>query len=214
MAKILIFWKNIKTFLYANIINLPVIFENEKNDKEVEQIIGMCYIIDKKYLIVAKGENNMKCYVLKEGQKLIMDNLKKEEVSPEIEKIINDICSRWQVRNLSQKNKRSLYAYTDDYESEKIYEPIDPENLVISNGKVVGYYSNHFDAQRLVGFTGDETKVRLGDYDYSDYSNGTGKVDRGHVDMVHRPDDDTNPYADQPRFHSQEEYDDYIKWRD
>ena len=36
----------------------------------------------------------MKCYVLKEGQKLIMDNLKKEEVSPEIEKIINDICSR------------------------------------------------------------------------------------------------------------------------
>ena len=174
----------------------------------------MCYIIDKKYLIVAKGENNMKCYVLKEGQKLIMDNLKKEEVSPEIEKIINDICSRWQVRNLSQKNKRSLYAYTDDYESEKIYEPIDPENLVISNGKVVGYYSNHFDAQRLVDFTGDETKVRLGDYDYSDYSNGTGKVDRGHVDMVHRPDDDTNPYADQPRFHSQEEYDDYIKWRD
>ena len=79
----------------------------------------MCYIIDKKYLIVAKGENNMKCYVLKEGQKLIMDNLKKEEVSPEIEKIINDICSRWQVRNLSQKNKPSLYAYTDEYESEK-----------------------------------------------------------------------------------------------
>ena len=123
----------------------------------------------------------MKCYVLKEGQKLNMDNLKKEEVSPEIEKVINDVCSRWQVRNLSQKNKRSLYAYTDDYESEKIYEPIEPENLVVTNGKVVGYYSNHFEEVRLVSFTGNEQKVRLGDYDYSDYSHGTGKIDSGPV---------------------------------
>ena len=36
----------------------------------------------------------MKCYILKEGQKLNMDNLKKEEVSPKIEKIINYVVEK------------------------------------------------------------------------------------------------------------------------
>ena len=49
--------------------------------------------------------------------------------------------------------------------------------------------------------------------DNTDYRN-SGRVNRGHVAIVPKPDTDLNPYHDEPRFHSQEEYDDYIKWRD
>lgn len=154
----------------------------------------------------------MKCYVLKSGMALSIGECKIEEVSIEIEKGINEICEKRQVRNLKQTGNSN---YDDDgIYSTQVYEPLDPERFVIEDGKVVGYYADHFDVVCLVKFTGEEEKVRLGDYDNSDYRGGSGRVDRGHVAIVKRPDGDTNPYYDEPRFHSQEEYDDYIKWRD
>lgn len=153
----------------------------------------------------------MKCYILDNDKSLVMENLKQEEVNKETEELINNLCSKWQVRDLNQSSGGSLYA--DEVSSYKNYEPLKQENLVIQNGVIVGYYAVHFNITYLVKFSGNEEKVDLGDYDLSDYS-GSGKINRGHVTMVHKPDNDTNPYADQPRFHSQEEYDDYIKWKD
>ena len=84
---------------------------------------------------------------------------------------------------------------------------------IVLEGHVVGYYADHFGCMRYVPFPITEGKYRLEDYDYTDYSN-SGFVNRGHVHIVPKPDTDLNPYHDEPRFHSQEEYDDYIKWRD
>ena len=149
----------------------------------------------------------MKCYVLEEGQKFASD-MAKAEVSPEMEKEILALTLVWQARDLHQEGHNS-----DDYESEKLYDLLDAENFVVSGGKVVGYYANHFDCTAYVPLPITDGKYRLGDYDYTDYRN-SGRVNRGHVSIVPRPDTDTNPYYDVPRFHSQEEYDDYIKWRD
>ncbi len=153
----------------------------------------------------------MKYYSLQAGKLFNLGECTVEEAKKETRKLIDDTCSRWQVRNLAQTGNSN---YDDDgIDSEKIYEPLDPDEFVITDGKIVGYNANHFDVCRLVKFDGTE-EVRLGDYDFSDYSGGSGRVDRGHVKIVHRPDLDSNPYYDEPRFHSQEEYDDYIKWRD
>ena len=149
----------------------------------------------------------MKCYVLEEGQKFASD-MAKAEVSAELEKEILALTLVWQARDLHQEGHNP-----DDYESEKLYDLLDAENFVVSGGKVVGYYANHFDCTAYVPFPITGGQYRLGDYDYTDYRN-SGRVNRGHVSIVPRPDTDTNPYYDVPRFHSQEEYDDYIKWRD
>lgn len=157
----------------------------------------------------------MKCYILEENKGFNRTTTPKESISAELENEINVLCSKWQVRDLRQSSGGSLYGGDDNFTSHTFYEPLDPESFVISNGKIIGYFATHFDvdAHGYVLFTGKE-KVRLGSYDNSDYRNGTGKIDRGHVDIVPRPDLDTNPYYDEPGFHSQEEYDDYIKWRD
>ena len=157
----------------------------------------------------------MICYILDEGKHFNSANTKKGEVSERLEKEIEELCVNWRARNLKQHSGYSMYAYDDDnYESQTLYEALNPENFVVSGESVVGYFANHFDVCTYVSFTGKEAKVKLGDYDFSDYRNGTGKVNRGHVALVPYPDTDTNPYYDEPRFHSQEEYDDYIKWRD
>ena len=154
----------------------------------------------------------MKCYVLDKNENLNICNLNIEEVNESVKILIEEVCSRWQVRNLSQKNGGSLYA--DEISSDIDYQPLVKENIVVSDDKIVGYYGVHFNVKALVSFYGNEEKVFLGDYDLSDYSGGTGKIERGHVELVHRPDTDTNPYSGVSRFHSQEEYDDYIKWKD
>jgi len=154
----------------------------------------------------------MKCFVLEEGQTLATHEPVKKTVSKEIEKQIADLCSKWQVRNLEQTGNSN---YDDDgIDSSTKYEPLDPESFLVANGKILGYFANHFGVSLYVRFEPVDNKIRLGDYDFSDYKHGTGRVDRGHVAIVPRPDRDTNPYHDEPRFHSQEEYDDYIKWRD
>ena len=153
----------------------------------------------------------MKCYVLEKGSYFNLEKCKQEEISAELEGKINAICSAWQVRDLRQSGSSQ---YDDDgITSSKEYEPLEPTAFVITDGELVGYYANHFNVTCYVNFVGNE-KTRLGDYDYSDYTGGTHRVNRGHVAIVPRPDTDTNPYYDEPRFHSQEEYDDYIKWRD
>lgn len=149
----------------------------------------------------------MKCYVLAEGQKFASD-MAKAEISPELEREILDLTLVWQARDLHQEGPNS-----DDYEGTTSYDLLDAENFVVSMGRVVGYYAVHFDCEGYVPFPITGGKYRLGDYDYTDYRN-CGRVNRGHVNIVPRPDTDLNPYADEPRFHSQEEYDDYIKWRD
>ena len=153
----------------------------------------------------------MKCYKLEEGHAFNFDTCKVAEVSNEISKQIDEICTKWKVRNLKQEGSS---RYDDDgiYSSTE-YEWLKPEAFVIFCGELYGYAADHFNVKVFVKFTGKE-EIRLGDYDFSDYRNGTCRVDRGHVKIVHHPDGDTNPYADEPRFHSQEEYDDYIKWRD
>ena len=52
----------------------------------------------------------MKCYVLDDNENLNICNLSIKDVSESVEKIIEEVCSRWQVRNLLQKNGGSLYA--------------------------------------------------------------------------------------------------------
>ena len=146
----------------------------------------------------------MKCYVLEEGKN---DGAKQQEISKELEKEIVEFCQKWQARNLSQKGR------DDDYTSTTEYEPLKEENFVVSGDKLVAYYADHFDVTMRVELPIKGEKVRLGDYDFSGYGT-TWKIDRGHVAIVRRPDTDINPYYDEPRFHSQEEYDDYIKWRD
>lgn len=149
----------------------------------------------------------MKCYVLEQGQKFDAD-MEKKEISAELEREILSLCLVWQARDLHQEGPNP-----DDYEGEKRYDLLDAENFVVSTGRVVGYYAVHFDCAAYVPFPITGEKYRLSDYDYTDYRN-CGRVNRGHVNIVPRPDTDTNPYYDEPRFHSQEEYDDYIKWRD
>ncbi len=149
----------------------------------------------------------MNCYILKKGQTFAHDSTPKAEVSAELQKEILRLCEQWQARNLSQRGA------SDDYEGETLYEALTEENFVVMGKKVVGYYADHFDKCAFVPFPIKGTKVSLGSYDFSDYGN-TWKVNRGHVAIVPRPDTDTNPYHDEARFHSKEEYDDYIKWRD
>lgn len=149
----------------------------------------------------------MKCYVLEQGEKFAKD-MAKSEISAELEREILNLCLVWQARDLHQEGPN-----TDDYDSETLYEPLDAEKFVVSAGDIVGYYADHFDCAKYVPFPITDGKYRLGDYDYSDYSN-SGRVNRGYVNIVPKPDTDNNPYYDEPRFHSQEEYDDYIKWRD
>ena len=149
----------------------------------------------------------MKCYVLAKGKKFAAD-MKKTEISATLEREILDLTLVWQARDLHQEGPNP-----DDYEGSTEYDLLDAENFVVSMGQVVGYYAVHFGETAYVPFPITAGKYRVGDYDYTDYSN-SGRVNRGHVDIVPRPDTDTNPYADEPRFHSQEEYDDYIKWRD
>ena len=149
----------------------------------------------------------MKCYILAQDQGFSTD-LEKQEISATLEREILDLTLAWQARDLHQEGPNS-----DDYEGSTNYEILDAENFVVREGKVVGYYANHFDCTAYVPFPITGGKFRVGDYDFTNYSN-CGRVNRGHVDIVPKPDTDTNPYADEPRFHSQEEYDDYIKWRD
>lgn len=149
----------------------------------------------------------MKCYVLKQGQTFTAD-MEKSEIPAELEREILALCLNWQARDLHQEGHN-----TDDYEGQTHYDPLDAESFVVSAGRVVGYYAVHFDQTAFVPFPITAGKYRLGDYDYTDYRN-SGRVNRGHVDLVPKPDTDLNPYHDEPRFHSQEEYDDYIKWRD
>ena len=153
----------------------------------------------------------MKCYASSDNGVINRIPGTRVEISEVLALKISEICKAWQVRDLHQEGNSN---YDDDgiYSNTK-YEPLDPESFVVSNGEVVGYYANHFDTEGYVKFSGKE-KVKIGDYDFSDYSGGSGRVNRGHVSIVPRPDTDTNPYSDEPRFHSQEEYDDYIKWRD
>ena len=150
----------------------------------------------------------MKCYVLEKGQTFHTDTTPKAEVSTAIEEEIFSYCRNWQARDLHQEGPNS-----DDYEGKKLYDSLDAENFVVSMGRVVGYYAVHFHCVRYVPFPITGGKYSLGDYDHTDYSN-LGRVNRGHVSIVPKPDTDTNPYHDETRFHSQEEYDDYIKWRD
>ena len=149
----------------------------------------------------------MKCYVLDQGQKFSSD-MARSEISEQQEQQILALCAVWQARDLHQEGPNS-----DDYEGCTLYESLDAENFVISNGGVVGYYAVHFDLTGYVPFPITGGKYNIGDYDYTDYRN-IGRVNRGHVAIVPKPDTDLNPYHDEPRFHSQEEYDDYIKWRD
>ena len=153
----------------------------------------------------------MKYYELKAGNRFNLSKCEVKEAEGDIIAVIDKACASWQVRNLAQKGNSQ---YDDDgIESSKEYEPMNPDRFVITDGRIVGYQAVHFNICKLVKFDGTQ-KVRLSDYDYSDYSGTTYRVDRGHVAIVPRPDTDTNPYHDEPRFHSQEEYDDYIKWRD
>ena len=149
----------------------------------------------------------MKCYVLEEGQGF-NKNLTKAEIPAALEGEILSLCLVWQARDLHQEGPNP-----DDYDGQTRYEALDAESFVISMGRVVGYYADHFDCAAYVPFPITEGKYSLGDYDFTDYSN-SGRVNRGHVAIVPKPDTDLNPYHDEPRFHSQEEYDDYIKWRD
>ena len=149
----------------------------------------------------------MKCYVLEQGQAFAA-NLEKVNITEAIEGEILKLCSVWQARDLHQEGSNP-----DDYEGDTRYEALDAESFVVSDGKVVGYYADHFDCAAYVPFPITGGKYSLGDYDFTDYRN-SGRVNRGHVSIVPKPDTDTNPYYDEPRFHSQEEYDDYIKWRD
>ena len=149
----------------------------------------------------------MKCYVLAKEQKFSTD-IEKIEVSAETERKILDLTLAWQARDLHQEGPNS-----DDYHGSTSYDLLDAENFVVSMGEVVGYYAIHFDCSAYVPFPIKGNKYRIGDYDFTDYRN-SGRVNRGHVDIVTKPDTDLNPYHDVPRFHSQEEYDDYIKWRD
>ena len=149
----------------------------------------------------------MKCYVLKQGQTFSAD-MAKAKVSSKLEQEILKYCSSWQARDLHQEGPNS-----DDYDGSTRYDALDAENFVVSEGVVVGYYAVHFGYDVYVPCPIAEGKYRLGDYDYTDYSN-SGRVNRGHVSIVTKPDTDLNPYHDEARFHSQEEYDDYIKWRD
>ena len=113
-------------------------------------------------------------------------------------------------RRAAKKAGSKLLAKTAE---KKAPAPKKCDKKVVLDGKIIGYYADHFDCAGYVLFPIAGGKYRLGDYDFTNYSN-SGRVNRGHVDIVPRPDTDTNPYHDEPRFHSQEEYDDYIKWRD
>lgn len=149
----------------------------------------------------------MKCYVLSQGE-VFRAGAEKKEIAAAVEAEIRELCMHWQARDLHQEGPNS-----DDYESETRYEALCEEEFVVRDGKILGYYACHFDCSDYVPFPIAGGKYSLGDYDFTNYSN-SGRVNRGHVAIVPRPDTDTNPYHDEPRFHSQEEYDDYIKWRD
>ena len=150
----------------------------------------------------------MKCYVLKKGQFFRVGTTPRAEVSAAVEEEIFAYCGSWQARDLHQEGHD-----TDDYESDTRYEALVAENFVVLGGKVVGYYADHFNCAEYMLFPIAGGKYHLGDYDFTDYSD-SGRVDRGHVNIVPKPDTDTNPYHDETRFHSQAEYDDYIKWKD
>lgn len=98
----------------------------------------------------------MKCYVLEEGQYFNLQKCKSEEASEQIEKKIEEICVNWQVRDLHQEGN-SNYG-DDDISSKKLYEALNPENFVITNDSIVGYYANHFGVCGFVKFNGEEMK--------------------------------------------------------
>ena len=81
----------------------------------------------------------MKCYILEENQFFNVQKTKREEISCEMEKVINELCEKWQVRNLSQTGS-SLYD-DDGIESKKLYECLEPENFVILNTHLEGPFS-------------------------------------------------------------------------
>lgn len=149
----------------------------------------------------------MKCYVLAHND-CFRAGAEKKEISAALEAEIRELCIHWQVRDLHQEGHNP-----DDYEGKTRYEPLCEEEFVVRDGKILGYYAHHFDCSGYVPFPITGGKYHIGDYDNTDYGN-SGRVDRGHVAIVPNPDTDTNPYHDEARFHSQEEYDDYIKWRD
>ena len=151
----------------------------------------------------------MKCYILEKNEIFKSNETPKKEVSKEIETKIYEIYNSYQARDLHQENS-GIYG---DVESFTNYEALNQENFVVIDDVVVAYYFDHFHQQQYIVLQ-NQDKVEVGDYDYSDYKGGSGKVNRGHVALVRKPDIDTNPYHDVPRFHSQEEYDDYIKWKD
>ena len=136
----------------------------------------------------------MKCYVLKKGETFSAANTPKEEISPAAEEEVLALLRTWQARDLHQEGPNS-----DDYEGRTLYEPLDGENFAVSEGRVVGYYAVHFDCEKYVPFPITGGKYQLGDYDNTDYRN-SGRVDRGHVAIVPKPDTDLNPYHDEPGF--------------
>ena len=153
----------------------------------------------------------MKCFVLNDKNLYSFNPECRESVSSALEERIHELAAGWQARDLHQEGS-STYGDDGIYSSTR-YEKLIPENFAVADGEVVGYYSRHFGEECYVKFNGTE-KVRVTDYDNSDYHGITNRVDRGHITIVPCPDTDTNPYADESRFHSQAEYDDYIKWRD
>ena len=151
----------------------------------------------------------MKSYFLEKGELFKSNETPKKEVSKEVESKIYEFYNSYQARDLHQENC-GLYG---EVESFTHYENLDQENFIVIDGVVAAYYFDHFHQQQYIVLQ-NQDKVEVGDYDYSDYRGGSGKVNRGHVALVRKPDIDTNPYADVSQFHSQEEYDDYIKWKD
>ncbi len=150
----------------------------------------------------------MKCYYLEDNKIFDLNNKKMVEVDKLLEEQINEICSNWQIRNLKQEG---VYD-GDDITSVKEYQDLIPENFVVGDGKFVGYYYSSNSESVYVVFDGTK-KVKISSYDDSQYEVG-GVINRGFIEIVSNPDNETNLYFDLPRFHSQAEYDDHIKWQD
>ena len=98
----------------------------------------------------------MKCYVLEHGQKFAA-GMARTEISAELEGEILALCSVWQARDLHQEGPNS-----DDYEGQTLYDSLDAESFVVSEGRVVGYYADHFDCTAYVPFPITGGKFRLG----------------------------------------------------
>ncbi len=151
----------------------------------------------------------MKCFSLNKNESFNENSTKTIEVDALLENKINTICSNWQIRVLEEDG---LYDFQEDVSCSKTYQSLNPQQFVVCDQSVVGYYYSSPDLNKLVDFNGSIT-TQVAIYDNSEYASG-GTISRGHIDIVPNPDTDTNPHHNKPTFHSQAEYDDYIKWKD